>query len=122
MFNSRVSKLFIIVVVALILATSAYAFAAANTVPGTVAGEGAGAVSGYTVSAIAYTLGATPSNIASVAFTLSGPATAVQASLTGSSGPFYTCTGGPTNWTCATTAPQATVTNATSLDIIAKNN
>ena len=75
MFNSRMSKLFIIVVVALILATSAYTFAASNTVPGTVAGEGAGAVSGYTVSAIAYTLGATPSNIASVAFTLSGPAT-----------------------------------------------
>ena len=42
MFNSRMSKLFIVVVIALIFATSAYAFAASNTVPGTVAGEGAG--------------------------------------------------------------------------------
>jgi hypothetical protein len=124
MFNSRISKLFIIVVVALVLATSAYAFAAANIVPGTVAGEGAGAVSGYTVSAIAYTLNATtPSNIDSVAFTLSGSATTVKASLTGSGGTFYTCSGVGNNWTCTTTAPtQATVTGATSLDIIAKNN
>ena len=88
MFNSRMSKLFIFVVVALILATSAYAFAASNTVPGTVAGEGAAVVSGYTVTNVAYTLDATPSKIDSVAFTLSGPATTVEASLTGS-GAFY---------------------------------
>ncbi|MFZ1040711.1 MAG: hypothetical protein WCA79_06320 [Anaerolineales bacterium] len=122
MFNSRMSKLFIFVVVALILATSAYAFAASNTVPGTVAGEGAAVVSGYTVTNVAYTLDATPSKIDSVAFTLSGPATTVEASLTGSGGTFYNCTGVVNNWTCTTTAPQATVTNATSLDIIAKDN
>jgi hypothetical protein len=122
MFNSRMSKLFIVVVVALIFATSAYAFAASNTVPGTVAGEGAGAVSGYTVTAVTYTLNATtPSNIDSVAFTLSGPATTVKASLI-TGGNFYTCSGGPTNWTCATTAPQVTVSGANNLDIIAKNN
>ena len=122
MFNSRMSKLFIIVVAALIFATSAYAFAASNTVPGTVAGEGAGAVSGYTVTAVTYTLNATtPSNIDSVGFTLSGPATTVKVSVT--AGTFYNCTsGGGNSWTCTTTAPQATVSAATSLDIIAKNN
>ena len=122
MFNSRMSKIFIIVVVVLVFATSAYAFAAANTVPGTVAGEGAGAVSGYTVSAVTYTLNATtPSNIDSVAFTLSGPATTVKASLI-TGGTFYACSGGPTNWTCATTAPQVTVSGANNLDVISKNN
>jgi hypothetical protein len=122
MFNSRMSKLFIVVVVALIFATSAYAFAASNTVPGTVAGEGAGAVSGYTVTAIVYNLDATtPSNIDSVTFTLSGAATTVKASVT--PGTFYNCTVVTgNNWTCTTTAPQATVTGATNLDIIAKNN
>jgi hypothetical protein len=122
MFNSRMSKLFIVVVVALVFATSAYAFAAANIVPGTVAGEGAGAVSGYTVTAVAYNLDATtPSNIDSVTFTLSGPATTVKASLV--AGTFYNCTlVSGNNWSCTTTAPQATVSAATSLDIIAKNN
>jgi hypothetical protein len=122
MFNSRMSKLFIVVVIALIFATSAYAFAAANTVPGTVAGEGAGAISGYTVTAVVYTLNATtPSNIDSVAFTLSGAATTVKASLV--PGTFYTCSVvSGNNWSCNTTSPQATVSAATNLDIIAKNN
>jgi hypothetical protein len=122
MFNSRMSKLFIVVVVALIFATAAYAFAASNTVPGTVAGEGAGVVSGYTVSAIVYNLNTTtPSNIDSVTFTLSGAASTVKASVT--PGTFYSCTNvSGNNWSCTTTAPQATVTGATNLDIIAKNN
>ena len=43
-------------VIALILAASIYGFAAANTVPGTSAGDGSGAISGYTVSNIVYGL------------------------------------------------------------------
>ena len=121
MFNSRMSKLFIIVVIALIFATSAYAFAASNTVPGTVAGEGSNTVSGYTVTNVAYTLDANPSNIDSVAFTLSGAASTVKASLV--PGTFYNCSlVSGNNWSCVTTSPQATVSGATNLDIIAKNN
>jgi hypothetical protein len=122
MFNSRMSKLFIVVVVALVFATSAYAFAAANTVPGTVAGEGASTISGYTVTAVVYNLDATtPSNIDSVTFTLSAAATTVKASLV--PGTFYNCTVvSGNNWSCTTTAPQATVSGATNLDIIAKSN
>ena len=115
------SKLFIVAMVALIFATAAYTFAASNTVPATVAGDGSGAISGYTVSAIVYNLDATtPSNIDSVTFTLSGAATTVKIGLGGN---FYSCNNvSGNNWSCTTTAPQATVTPATSLEVIAKNN
>jgi hypothetical protein len=122
MFNSRMSKLFIVLIVVLVFATATYAFAATNTVPPTTAGEGAGAISGYTVSAIAYNLNATtPSNIDTVTFTLSAAATTVKASLTGAAGTFYNCTVvSGNNWSCNTAG--ATVGPATNLDIIAKDN
>src|SRR4029453_16133666 len=56
---------------ALILATAAYGFAASNTVPGTNAGDGSATISGYTVSAVHYTLNATnPANVDSLSFTI----------------------------------------------------
>jgi len=117
MFHFRSSKLFVVVIVVLILATSAYAFAAANTVPASKAGEGAGAISGYTVSNIVYTFDtANPSNLTGVAFTLDAAATNVSVSVT-AAGTLSACTGGPTNWTCALTG--VTVTNATSLRVVA---
>lgn len=54
-----------------VMAVGGMAYAAANTVPATVAGSGSGAVSGYTVSSLTYTLAANPANVASVTFTLS---------------------------------------------------
>ncbi len=117
----RSSKLFVIVLAVLVFATAAYAFAASNTVPSSYAGEGSSAISGYTVTNLAYTLNAaTSSNIDAVTFTLSAAATNVKASLV--PGTYYSCTNtSGNNWSCATTAPQATVAAATTLDIIARD-
>ena len=58
------------VLLILVLSTTAFAFAAANTMPAnTYAGEGATVTSGYTVSNVANNLNTTtPSNIDSVSF------------------------------------------------------
>jgi hypothetical protein len=78
---SRSLKLFVIVLVVLVVATLAYAFAAANTVPRVR--NTTGDISGYTVSNIAYTFDtANPSNLIKVAFSLDAPATTVSVSLT----------------------------------------
>ena len=54
-----------------IVALTGYGYAAGNTVPGSNAGDGAGSVSGFTVSAIHYNLNSsTPSNLTSVTFTV----------------------------------------------------
>ena len=71
-----------ILIVAAALATGAYAFTATNTVPDSNAGSGSGTISGYTVSAIAYTLNATtPSNIDSMTFTLNTTAATAKAKI-----------------------------------------
>lgn len=54
-----------------VVAVGGMAYAASNTVPATVAGSGSGAVSGYTVSSLTYTLDTNPANVASISFTLS---------------------------------------------------
>ncbi len=65
---------------AFIVATSSFAFAASNTVGGSSAGIGSGAVGGYTVSAVQWTLDpANPAELDAVRFTLDGPATDVRA-------------------------------------------
>lgn len=105
-------RLVLVAVVAAVVAGGAYAFTAANTVPATNAGSGSGAVSGYTVTNLHYSLNSsTPTNIDSLTFTInpaipstsSGKVT-VQAALT---------TGGPNNYTCSTDTPGTTVTCAT---------
>src|ERR671929_2389256 len=103
----RSSKLFIVLLV-LIFASAAFAFAASNTVPSTYAGEGASVTSGYTVSNVVYNLNATtPSNIDSVAFTLNAAATNVKIRLV-TTGSYYSCTNSSGfNWSCNTTSPQA---------------
>jgi hypothetical protein len=72
MFRTRSSKIAVAVVVALAIGGGAYAFTASNTVPTSTAGAGTGAVSGYTVTNLHYTLDATtPANIDSLTFTIS---------------------------------------------------
>jgi hypothetical protein len=68
MFNrNRNIRYLVIFATVMILAGATYAFAAANTVPASKAGDGNGGITGYTVSAIHYNLsGATPTNIDSV--------------------------------------------------------
>ena len=123
MFKFRSSKMFVVVLLVLVLATSAFAFAATNTVPATYAGEGASTTSGYTVTAVKYNLNATTaSNIDSVTFTLNAAASTVKIRLV-TTGSYYSCstTNAPTNtnWSCATTSPQATVAAADELRVIA---
>lgn len=100
-----------------IVAVSASGFAASNTVPGTIAGDGSGAVSGYTVSSVAYTLNSTnPGNVDAVAFTISPVTGTVKAKVAGN---WYSCTNTAGSVSCTTTSPQATVASATTLQVVA---
>ena len=115
MFGSRIPRIRLLASLAmlLMLSTVAYGFAAANTVPASGAGDGAGTISGYTVGAVKYTLNAiTPANIDSVSFTLTpggtaGAPTTVKAKLVSSSSTYSACTLAGTTWTCNVTSVTA---------------
>jgi hypothetical protein len=115
-------KVLAIVAVVIILAVSTYAFAAANTVPATKAGDGSGVISGYTVSNVVYNLNATnPASLDSVDFTLSAAATQAQIKLVAAGSTWYTCTIVTGNdWTCDTTG--ATVATIDELKVVAASN
>ena len=108
------------VVVAVALATGAYAFTATNTVPGSSAGSGSGTISGYTVSAVAYQLNATtPSNIDSVTFTLSANASTAKAKIVSGSSTYTSCTiANNVDVTCDF-SPDIAITTADQLSVIA---
>ncbi len=61
-----------VIIIALVLTITTYAFAASNTMPPvTSAGDGATVISGYTIGTPSYTLGSSdPSTITSVSFTI----------------------------------------------------
>jgi len=109
MRNKRMLSIVVGCGIALAIGGGAYAFTASNTVPATTVGAGAGAVSGFTVTNLHYTLDATtPANIDSLTFTINPavPSTGsgkviISAALS---------TGGPTNYTCTTDSPGTTVT------------
>lgn len=110
----------LVVALAASLALATYAFTASNTVPATKAGKGEGAITGYTVSGIAYTLSAAnPANIDSVAFTLSASAATVKAKLVQSSTAYTDCvvTGG-TSVSC-NFSPDVGVLTADELSVVA---
>jgi hypothetical protein len=117
---NRSLKLATVLLIVLILSMAIYAFAAANTVPGSLAGDGSGAISGYTVSAIHYVLNAAnPGNIDSVTFTLSAaPAVGGTIKITMNGTDWYSCTNVTTAVTCATTTPQANVLGAINLRVV----
>jgi hypothetical protein len=125
MFNSRTFKALLAVMTVMILAGAAYAFAAANTVPTTKAGDGLGVISGYTVTNVVYTLNGTdPSLLDSVSFDLGAAASQVQIQLVAAGGDFYACTevGVTTVWTCNTTSPSFAIVDADQLRVIAASN
>ena len=104
-----------------IVASSAYAFTASNTVPATNGGSGQGAISGYTASAVSYSLNTSnPQNIDAVTFTLDKAATTVKVQLV-SAGTWYACTNvSGNNWSCNTTVgTQATAATANQLTVVA---
>jgi hypothetical protein len=117
----RSSKLFAIVLVVLIFATSAFAFAASITgLPATTrAGEGATVIGNYAVLNLDYTLSTgAPSTISAVNVTLDNAAVTVEVSLDGGA-TFVGCTNTSGNiWSCATTT---TVATATQLVIVASD-
>lgn len=127
MRHSRKLVIPLAVVIALAISGGAYAFTASNTVPASTAGAGAGVVTGYTVSALHYTLDATtPGNIDSLTFTISpavvtGGTGEVSATLTTGGPDTYTCTatGAGTTVTCPTTSPQLTASLINNLTVIA---
>lgn len=116
MFKKSIRVLFVVAIM-FVLAGATYAFAAANTVPDSFAGDGSGTVSGYAVSNIHYVLAANPVNIASVTFTLDSAATDVRISFDGTT--FHSCTvTGGTSCSCTVTGT-VSVLSATSLRVIA---
>lgn len=107
MFNSRTFRTMIILIVALVFASTAFALAASNTMADAgKAGDGSNTVSGYTVTGVTYNLDVTdPSLIASVEFDLDTAASSVAASLTDASSTetfASACNdgGSGTHWTC----------------------
>ena len=117
--SRRRRRMAVIIAAAAALAFAAYAFTATNTVPATRAGDGAGAITGYTVSNIAYQLeAANPANIDSVSFTLDAAAGTVRVKVVAASATFTSCTGGPLNWSCDFAA-NPTVLSADEFRVIA---
>jgi hypothetical protein len=117
----RFSRILVTLIAVGIVSGAAYAFTASNTVPVSYAGDGSGAISGYTASSITYTLnGTTPTNIDQVAFTLDHAATTVKARLV-SGGTWYACSvSGGTSVTCNTTVGvQATAAAVNNLEVLA---
>jgi hypothetical protein len=96
-----------------IVVVASYGFAASNTVPGTRAGDGSAAVSGFTTTNVHYNLDPiNPQQLASVTFTISPAVPAggtVRVSTNGGATWTAPCGTGSTI-TCTTTATVASVT------------
>lgn len=97
---------------------------AGNTVEESRAGIGTGAVTGYDVSSVSYTLNSSdPSLVDAVTFTLDAAPTAgstIQVRLSDGSPTWYTCSFSGTSVTCPTTAaPPASVADVTELTVVA---
>ncbi len=126
-------RLLVVLAVIAIMATAAYGFAASNkfdTNKGGTAGDGAGKISGYTVSNVHYTMNTgNPALITSAAFHLDSDATSATVRFADSSGTFgnvYSCspTSGPTpsqDWTCDVSAGAITVSSVSQIDVAAVN-
>jgi hypothetical protein len=116
----RSPRFLLVLLVVLMAMIGTYAFTASNTVPATQAGAGSGAITGYTISNVAYTLNSDPTKIDAVDFAIS-PASAgtVKIQLV-SGGAWYSCTNSSGSVSCDTTVgTQATVAPANNLTVVA---
>ena len=106
-------KVLLIVLVVIVIAGSAYAFAAANTIPASNVGSGASTVSGYVISNIEYNfVSGNPNEIATVEFDLDQAASTVKIQLDD------TAITGDTDWdwtTCVVSTLHVTCTPAATL-------
>jgi hypothetical protein len=96
------SRVLIVTLLLFVLAGSTYAFAAQNTVPSSIAGDGQGDISGYDITDIHYELN--DADIETVTFDASNTegltATDVKISLV-TDGDFFTCDySGGDSWSC----------------------
>jgi hypothetical protein len=104
----------------IVIASATYAFASSSSFP-TARGEGAGAVSGYSVSNVTYQFNADPTRIDSVSFLLDGQATSVKVKLSDTATTWYACTAQAGNaWTCRTDG--ALTQSAETLRVFASGN
>ena len=116
-------RYFAMLVLIMIFASSAYAFAAANVVPETGAGDGANTISGYTVANVTYALNAVnPANLDTVSFALTptagaGAATTVKVQLV-TGGTWFNCTLAGPSWNCSI-AGAVTALAANNLHVVA---
>lgn len=93
---------------------------ASNTVPVGTVGQGSTATSTYTVSAVQYTLDTnSPQSINQVAFTISPANPRLLKAQLVSGGSWYSCVNTSGSVTCATTSPQANVSTAHNLTVVA---
>jgi hypothetical protein len=102
------TRTLVAVLAVLLLMITAYAYAAANDVPETGAGDGAETISGYTITGVQYTLGADPSQISAVSFNIAPTAGAdavrdVRVQLVGGGAWFNCDESGAPAVTCAIT-------------------
>jgi hypothetical protein len=113
--RKRKRRIAVVALLAFVLGTTAFAYAASITFNGAnnagAAGQGSGDISGYDVTNIHYTLDNNdPSNITGVTFDLApNTATTVKAKITGMAG-WVACTGG-TPWSCAVTGDAQAAVN-----------
>ena len=104
----------------LVGAIAGRAATASNTVPAGTVGQGSAATSPYTISGVGYTLNASsPQSIDQVAFTISPTTARVVSAQLVSGGSWYSCTNTSGSVTCATTSPQANVSTANTLTVVA---
>ncbi|MBI5838638.1 MAG: hypothetical protein HZB19_00920 [Chloroflexi bacterium] len=119
-------KVLFVVLMVIVIGASAYAFAAANTIPDSNAGYAATVVSGYTVSNIAYNLNTDPTKIDTITFDIapSGANTAAAVTVkikTGAAVAWKDCTVAAGAVTCTYATP-INVVDVTALDIVATSN
>lgn len=120
--NLRSGRRLAVLAVFAIVAVSAFGFAATNTVPASKAGDGEGAVSGYTVTNVHYGLNATdPSLVDTVTFDVDAAPPAgstLKVQLVDATGTWYSCSAAGTAVTC-TVSPGLAVTAVDQLRFVA---
>lgn len=133
MNGRRTRRLSALLILALVLSAGTYAFAAANTVADSDAGDGDGTVLGYNVTNIRYEIDDSdgdpstvdadgdPTTVDAVSFDLDKAADEVFAQYNGA-GSFYSCTNPAAfSWVCNSSASAQTVVALTTLKVISAN-
>lgn len=112
-----------LIVLALVLGAATYGFAASNSVPESGAGDGDGAVSGYTITNIDYTLqGSDPTYLAGVSFDIaptSGASTPDTVEISLNSGTDWVSCSAGANTTCSLPSDTYDVLSVTNLRVVA---